>query len=67
MTNGFVWTKWNGGEIFDFVLSISFHRGSPHSHITWGMNNMPAGGCSSQTQSHPLDTNNNIHINCFLL
>jgi hypothetical protein len=28
--------------------------------IIWGMNNRPVGGCSSETQSHPIDMNNNI-------
>jgi hypothetical protein len=27
--------------VLRFSLSISFHRGSPYSYITWGMNNRP--------------------------
>jgi hypothetical protein len=42
-----------------FPLSI-FHRGSPHSYLTWGMNNRSTGGRSSETQSHPFDMNNNV-------
>jgi hypothetical protein len=30
-------------ELLDFPLSISFHRGSPYSYISWGMNNRPDG------------------------
>jgi hypothetical protein len=41
-----------------FPLSVSPHRGSPHSYITWGMDKGPASGCSSETSSHPIDTNN---------
>jgi hypothetical protein len=42
-----------------FPLSVSFHRGSPYSYIAWGKNNKPIGGRSSETQSHPIDMNNN--------
>jgi hypothetical protein len=28
-----------------------------YSHITWGMNNRPVGGRSSEIQSHPIDMN----------
>jgi hypothetical protein len=49
------WTKWQWGrsfsEFFGFPLSISFHRRSPCSNITWGMNNRPGGVRSSETQS----------------
>jgi hypothetical protein len=31
-----------------------------HIHITWGMNNRLVGDRSSETQSHPIDVNNNI-------
>jgi hypothetical protein len=44
------------GQIRGFPLSISFHYGSPCSYITWGMNNRPVGGRSSETQSQPIDT-----------
>jgi hypothetical protein len=37
--------------------SISFHCSSPHSCIIWGINNRPVYGNSSETQSHPVDTN----------
>jgi hypothetical protein len=40
-------------------LSISFHRGSSLSYISWGMNNMPVGSRNSETQSQPIDTNKN--------
>jgi hypothetical protein len=43
-------------ELFGFLLSVSFHHGSPYSYITWGMNR-PVGGRSSETQ-HPIDVNN---------
>jgi hypothetical protein len=36
-------------EFFDFQLSISFHRRSPYSYISWGMNNTSVGGNSSET------------------
>jgi hypothetical protein len=45
-------------EFFGFPLSISFHRGSTHPYIIWGMNNTPIGGRSSETQSRPIGTNN---------
>jgi hypothetical protein len=41
---------------WSFPLSTSFHHGSPCSYITWGVNNRPVGGRSSETLS---DT---IHI-----
>jgi hypothetical protein len=28
-------------KCFSFALSISFHRGSLYSYITWGINNRP--------------------------
>jgi hypothetical protein len=46
-------------EFSDFTLSVSFHRGSPLSHIIWGMNNRPVTGCSSETQCHTTDMNSN--------
>jgi hypothetical protein len=46
-------------ELFAFLPSISFHRGSPCSYIISGMNNTPVGGHSSETLSHPIDMNNN--------
>jgi hypothetical protein len=56
------WThwKWNRffSDFFGFPLSVSFHRGSPHSYITWETNNRLVGGRSSETQSHPIDMNN---------
>jgi hypothetical protein len=40
----------SGGRVRSFPLSTSsFHRGSPCSYITWGMNNKPVGGHSSET------------------
>jgi hypothetical protein len=33
------------------------HHGSPHSHITQGMNNRPVGGCRSEI-SYPIDMSN---------
>jgi hypothetical protein len=32
-----------------FTLSVSFHRDSPFSYITWGVNNRPVGYSSSET------------------
>jgi hypothetical protein len=53
------WTKrhWDRilSKFFGFPLSISFHDGSPHSYITWGINNRPDGGDSLKTQSQPAD------------
>jgi hypothetical protein len=43
-----------------FLLSVSFHRGSPYSYIVCGMNNRPVGGRSSETQSHTVDINNTL-------
>jgi hypothetical protein len=55
-------TKWHWdrffSEFFGFPLSVSFHHGSPFSYINWGMNNMPVRGRSSETQAHPIATNN---------
>jgi hypothetical protein len=57
------WEKWHWdrlfSEFFGFPLSMSFHRGSSYSYIIWGMNNMPVGGRSSETSSHPIDMNKN--------
>jgi hypothetical protein len=36
-------------------LSVSFHRSSPYSCVTRGMNIMLVGGRSSETSSHPID------------
>jgi hypothetical protein len=60
------WTKRHWGSFFSkffgFSLSISFHLGS-HSYIICGMNSRPVGGCSSETQSHPIDMNMiNLHL-----
>jgi hypothetical protein len=38
-------------RVLQFSLSIIFHRGSPHSYITWGVNNRPVSGRSSETVS----------------
>jgi hypothetical protein len=47
------WKNWHWdrflSEFFGFPLSLSFHRGSPYSNISWGMNNRPVGGRSSET------------------
>jgi hypothetical protein len=55
------WTKWQCGrslhEFFSFLLSISFYRGSPYSHIIWGMNSRLNGDRSSETESHPMNMN----------
>jgi hypothetical protein len=60
----YFWTKWHWDrfffELFAFLLSISFYRGSPCSYITRGMNSTPDGGHSSETSSHLVDMNNNI-------
>jgi hypothetical protein len=45
-------------EFFGFPLLISFHHGSPCSNTIWGMNNRAVGSRSSETSSHPIDTNN---------
>jgi hypothetical protein len=45
-------------RVLPILLTISFHRGCSHSYITWGMNDRPLGGSSSETQSHPIDINN---------
>jgi hypothetical protein len=55
------WThRQNGGHIsLNFFLkncdsfppSLSYHRGSPYLYVTWGMNNRPLDGCSSETVS----------------
>jgi hypothetical protein len=66
------WTKWHWVPLFS--LSISFHRCSPQLYINWLMNNRPfgdhssetwpLGGCSSETQPHPIGINNkNNHGN----
>jgi hypothetical protein len=46
-------------EFFGFPLSISFHRGSPYSYITFRINKIHVGGCSSETSSHSTDINMN--------
>jgi hypothetical protein len=46
-------------HVLRLSLSISFHRFSPLSHIVCRMDNRAAGGRSSETQSHPIDMNNN--------
>jgi hypothetical protein len=51
------------GQVFLRVLRFSlvpFHRGYPYSHMTWGMNNRPDGGRSSQTSYQPIDMNVNV-------
>jgi hypothetical protein len=37
-------------------LSVTFHQ-ARYSCITWGVNNRPVGGRSSETYSHPTDMN----------
>jgi hypothetical protein len=58
---GFVVDKVAMGQfslrVLQFLLSISFHHGSPCSYIICGMNNRPTGGRSSETQCHPIDMN----------
>jgi hypothetical protein len=48
--------------LFCFLLSVSFHHGSSHSYIIWGMKNRPIGGYSLETWSHPIDMNNNPSV-----
>jgi hypothetical protein len=38
-----------GGRIRSFPLLTLFNHDFPCSYITWGMNNMPIGGRSSET------------------
>jgi hypothetical protein len=38
--------------------STSVHRHCPWSYSIWGINSSPDSGCSSETQSHPVDMNN---------
>jgi hypothetical protein len=45
----------------EFPLSISFHRRSPCSYITWWTNNTPAGGRSSELFPCPIDMYKNIY------
>jgi hypothetical protein len=49
-------------EIFVSFLSIFFHRGYSRSHITWGINNRPDCGRSSEISSHPIDVNDNKYF-----
>jgi hypothetical protein len=39
---------------FGLFYRVGYHRGSPFSHTTRGMNNRPVGGSGSET-SHPVD------------
>jgi hypothetical protein len=48
-------------EFFGIFLSVSFHCGSPHLHITWGMNNRPVSGRSSEAWFHPIDMNTKMN------
>jgi hypothetical protein len=58
-------TKWHSdrlfSEFFGFILSVSFHRGSPYWYIIWGISNRAVGGCISETSPHLTDMNNKIH------
>jgi hypothetical protein len=38
-------------DFFGFLLSASFHHGSPYSCIIWGMSNRPVSGRSSDITS----------------
>jgi hypothetical protein len=60
-----VWDRFFS-EFLSFPLPISFHHGSQYSYIIWGINNRSVGGCSSETQCHPIDINNNS-IKLFLI
>jgi hypothetical protein len=51
-------------EESSFPSSVSLHRGSPFTYITWEMNNSPIGGRSSETQTHPTDMITIIIIFC---
>jgi hypothetical protein len=44
-----------GGPVRNSPLSTSFYHGSQCSYITFGMNNRPVGGRSSETWSHAID------------
>jgi hypothetical protein len=49
----------SGGRVRSYPSWHHHHHGSPL--ITWGMNNRPVGGCSSETQSHPIINNQSIN------
>jgi hypothetical protein len=55
----FVVDKWHWdrffSEFFDIPPSISFHCASPYSYTIRGINNRPAGGHNSETQSHTIN------------
>jgi hypothetical protein len=60
---GSVLDKVAPGQVFVSVLWFAPANIPPwiHTHISpGGINNMPAGGGSSQTFSHPIEMNNNI-------
>jgi hypothetical protein len=50
-------------RVLRFSLSISFHRGSPYSHIVWGINNRPVRGRRLETQSNLIDMKQQNHQN----
>jgi hypothetical protein len=62
-----LWKKWHWDrllvEFLGIPLSVSFHHDSLYSHIIWGLNNRHVSGCSSDTYSRPIDTNNNNNNN----
>jgi hypothetical protein len=70
-----MWCLWNinwrwdrfFSEFIGYALSKSLHRGSPYSYITWGTNNRPIGGRSSETYSHSIDINTNMISNLRIL
>jgi hypothetical protein len=49
-------------RVLRFTLLVSFHRGGPYSYITWGVNDRPAGGRSSETVSPYRHEHVYIHI-----
>jgi hypothetical protein len=59
----FLWTKWHWDRLFSefFGFSCQYHSTMAlalHTYITWGMNNKPVGGSSSEASSHPINKNN---------
>jgi hypothetical protein len=55
---GFVMDKVALGQVFLRVLWFSRQYHSIialHTHIIWGMNNVPVSGNSSETWSHPIE------------
>jgi hypothetical protein len=50
--NGWLW--WHGCQ--RALMDDRYHSTMvPHAHISHGVKNRPVGGCSLETQSHPID------------